>query len=104
MSTAEILTEWPAGWLTTGEAAARRGVHIDTVRRWIRAGLRAARVLVGSDVQFAVEPNSLEAFAPRRRGAPAGNQFAAGARRKSPAKSPRNPSDSEKSRSKSANP
>jgi hypothetical protein len=82
MAEIEIVTEWPAGWLTATEAAGRRGVDRATVSRWARAGLRAVRVVVNGVAQLAVEPAALDAYTPARRGAPVGNQHAAGARRK----------------------
>lgn len=100
----EIVTVWPVGWLTATEAAARRGVDRATVSRWARAGLPAVRVVLDGVAQLAVDPAALGAFAPRRVGAPAGNRFAAGPRKKSSAKTTRISSDSGKSRSKSANP
>jgi hypothetical protein len=77
----ETVTEWPDGWLTATEAAARRRVHRTTIPKWVRAGLRVVRVVRGGAAQFAVDPAALDTFEPRPVGAPAGNQFARGARR-----------------------
>jgi hypothetical protein len=79
----ETVTVWPAGWLTSAEAAARRGIDRRTIPKWVRAGLRVVRVVRGMGAtQFAVDPDALAAFVPRPVGAPPGNQFAVGERRK----------------------
>ena len=52
-------------WLTVTDAAARRGVSVETMRRWARDGWVRA-VLLGRD--WRIDPASLDAFTPPKPG------------------------------------
>lgn len=86
------------GLVTVAEAAELKGRGVRAVQRWIADGqLKPVKVEVGGGrVLYLLKRKDVEAFEPRRPGAPEGNQFA----KKDRAEEPEEPAPKKRGRPK----